>query len=148
MAVWNARKLLIPEPIECSAGESATLLEYQELLAEIGFELEDFGGTTVLLNAHPVMLPRGGLVKIVRDLAAQLEESDGRTSRRDLLDNMMHTMACRGAIKAGQRLAPEEMQELLAQRHQVADSHHCPHGRPTAMSLTRQTLDKQFGRLG
>ena len=142
------QKLLIPEPIECSAGESATLLEYQELLAEIGFELEDFGGTTVLLNAHPVMLPRGGLVKIVRDLAAQLEESDGRTSRRDLLDNMMHTMACRGAIKAGQRLAPEEMQELLAQRHQVADSHHCPHGRPTAMNLTRQTLDKQFGRLG
>lgn len=142
------QKLLIPEPIECSAGEAAILLEYRELLADIGFELEDFGGTTVLLNAHPVMLPRGGLVKIVRDLAAQLEESDGKTSRRDLLDNMMHTMACRGAIKAGQRLAAEEMQELLAQRHQVADSHHCPHGRPTSMNLTRHTLDKQFGRLG
>lgn len=142
------QKLLIPESIECSAGEAATLLEYQELLAEIGFEVEDFGGTTVLLNSHPVMLPRGNLVRILKDLAGQLEESDGKTSRRDLLDRMMHTMACRGAIKAGQRLAPEEMQELLVQRHLVADSHHCPHGRPTSMNLTRHTLDKQFGRLG
>ena len=142
------QKLLIPESIECSAGEAATLLEFQELLAEIGFEVEDFGGTTVLLNSHPVMLPRGNLVRILKDLAGQLEESDGKTSRRDLLDRMMHTMACRGAIKAGQRLAPEEMQELLVQRHLVADSHHCPHGRPTSMNLTRHTLDKQFGRLG
>lgn len=142
------QKLLIPEAIECSAGEAAVLMEYQELLGEIGFEVEDFGGTTVLLNAHPVMLPRGNMVRILKDLAGQLEESDGKTSRRDLLDNMMHTMACRGAIKAGKRLTPEEMQELLIQRHLVADSHHCPHGRPTSMNLTRHTLDKQFGRLG
>lgn len=142
------QKLLIPEPIECTAGEAAVLMEYQELLGEIGFEVEDFGGTTVLLNAHPVMLPRGNMVRILKDLAGQLEESDGKTSRRDLLDNMMHTMACRGAIKAGKRLAPEEMQELLVQRHLVEDSHHCPHGRPTSMNLSRHTLDQQFGRLG
>ena len=142
------QKPLLPETIECSAGEAAVLLEYQELLAEIGFEVEEFGGTTVLLQSHPVMLPRGNFVKILKDLAAQLEESDGKTSRRDLLDNMMHTMACRAAIKAGQRLAPEEMQELLRQRHLVDDAHHCPHGRPTSLTLSRGTLDKQFGRLG
>jgi DNA mismatch repair protein MutL len=61
---------------------------------------------------------------------------------------MLHTMACRAAIKAGQRLAPEEMQELLRQRHLVDDAHHCPHGRPTSLMLSRMTLDKQFGRLG
>ncbi len=94
------------------------------------------------------MLPRGNIVQIVRDLAAQLEESNGKTSRRDLLDHMMHTMACRAAIKAGQRLTPEEMQELLGQRHRVQDSHHCPHGRPTSLMLSQATLDKQFGRLG
>ncbi len=142
------QKLLLPEAIDCTAGEAAVLLEYQELLAEIGFELEDFGGTTVLLQSHPVMLPRGNFVKILKDLAGQLEESDGKTSRRDLLDHMMHTMACRAAIKAGQRLAPEEMQELLRQRHLVDDAHHCPHGRPTSLTLSRLTLDKQFGRLG
>ena len=124
------------------------LTEYRDLLSEIGFEVGDFGGTTVLLTAHPIMLPRGSFVRILRDLAAQLEESDGKTSRRDLLDNMMHTMACRAAIKAGQRLAPEEMQELLKQRFTVQDSHHCPHGRPTSLMLSQATLDKQFGRLG
>lgn len=142
------QKLLIPEAIECSAGESATLMEYRDLLGEIGFEVEDFGGTTVLLHSHPVMMPKRNLHRTIKDLAGQLEETDGKTSRRDLLDNMMHTMACRGAIKAGQRLAPEEMIELLEQRHAVEDSHHCPHGRPTAMKLSRHTLDKQFGRLG
>ncbi|MCP4175751.1 MAG: DNA mismatch repair endonuclease MutL [Fuerstiella sp.] len=144
----ESQKLLIPESIECSAGEAAVLLEYQELLQEIGFGISDFGGTTVLLTSHPVMLPRGSFVRILRDLSGQLEESDGKTSRRDLLDNMMHTMACRAAIKAGQRLAPEEMQELLSQRHLVDDAHHCPHGRPTSLMLSRGTLDKQFGRLG
>ncbi len=142
------QRLLLPEAIDCSAGEAAVLLEYQELLAEIGFEIEDFGGTTILLQSHPVMLPRGNFVKILKDLAGQLEESDGKTSRRDLLDHMMHTMACRAAIKAGQRLAPEEMQELLRQRHLVDDAHHCPHGRPTSLTLSRGTLDRQFGRLG
>lgn len=142
------QKLLVPEPIECSAGEAAVLIEYQDLLLEIGYEIEEFGGTTILVSAHPVLLPRGNFVKILRDLAGKLEESDGKTSRRDLLDNMMHTMACRAAIKAGQRLAPEEMQELLRQRHTVQDSHHCPHGRPTTLNLSQMTLDKQFGRLG
>ena len=142
------QKLLLPEAIDCSAGEAAVLLEYQEMLAEIGFEIEDFGGTTILLQSHPVMIPRGNFVKIVKDLAGQLEESDGKTSRRDLLDHMMHTMACRAAIKAGQRLAPEEMRELLRQRHLVDDAHHCPHGRPTSLTLSRGTLDRQFGRLG
>lgn len=144
----ESQKLLMPEAIECSAGEAAVLMEYQELLAEIGFAIEDFGGTTILVSAHPVMLPRGRFVRILRDLAGALEESDGKTSRRDLLDNMLHTMACRAAIKAGQRLTPEEMQELLSQRHTVTDAHHCPHGRPTSLLLSRGTLDKQFGRLG
>ncbi|MEZ6122549.1 MAG: DNA mismatch repair endonuclease MutL [Planctomycetaceae bacterium] len=144
----ESQKLLLPESIECSAAEAAVLLEYQDLLQEIGFEISDFGGTSILVSAHPVLLPRGNFVKILRDLAAQLSDSDGKTSRRDLLDRMLHTMACRAAIKAGQRLTQEEMHELLEQRHTVQDAHHCPHGRPTSLILSRATLDKQFGRLG
>ncbi len=142
------QRLLIPDPIECNATESAVLIENQELLREIGFEIEEFGGTTMLLTAYPVLIPRGDLAGIVKDLAGQLEQSDGRTTRRDLLDHLLHTMSCRAAIKSGQRLTPEEMQELLRQRHLVDDSHHCPHGRPTSLTLSRGTLDQQFGRLG
>jgi DNA mismatch repair protein MutL len=142
------QKLLIPEPVELTATESALVQEHAELLREIGFEVEDFGGTTVLLTAYPVLMPKRGLAATVKEIAEQLEQKDGKTSRRDLLDRMLHTMSCRAAIKSGQRLTVEEMQELLRQRHLVDDSHHCPHGRPTALTLTRGNLDQQFGRLG
>ena len=142
------QRLLIPETIECSATECVALLESLDLLKEIGFELQEFGGSTILLMSHPTLIPRGNLIRIVKDFAEQLIQQDGKMSRRDLLDHMLHTMACRAAIKSGQRLTQEEMQELLRQRHLVDDSHHCPHGRPTALTLSRGTLDQQFGRLG
>ncbi|MDA1230151.1 MAG: DNA mismatch repair endonuclease MutL [Planctomycetota bacterium] len=142
------QRLLIPESIECSATECVALLESLDLLKEIGFELQEFGGTTILLMSHPTLIPRGNLIRIVKDFAEQLIQKDGKMNRRDLLDHMLHTMSCRAAIKSGQRLSLEEMQELLRQRHLVDDSHHCPHGRPTALTLSRGTLDQQFGRLG
>ena len=144
----ESQRLLIPETIECTAVEAAAILESAELFAEMGFDLQDFGGTTLLINAYPTLIPRGGISRIVKDFAEQLLQTDGKMSRRDLLDHMLHTMACRAAIKSGQRLTPEEMQELLRQRHLVNDAHHCPHGRPTALTLSRHTLDQQFGRLG
>ena len=142
------QRLLIPETIECSATECVALLESLDLLREIGFELQEFGGTTILLMSHPTLIPRGNLIRIVKDFAEQLIQNDGKMNRRDLLDHMLHAMSCRAAIKSGQRLTLEEMQELLRQRHLVDDSHHCPHGRPTALTLSRGTLDQQFGRLG
>jgi DNA mismatch repair protein MutL len=142
------QRLLIPETIECSATECVALLESLDLLKEIGFELQEFGGTTILLMSHPTLIPRGNLAQIVKDFAEQLVQTDGKMTRRDLLDHMLHTMACRAAIKSGKRLTLEEMQELLRQRHLVDDSHHCPHGRPTSLTLSRGTLDQQFGRLG
>jgi DNA mismatch repair protein MutL len=142
------QRLLIPETIECSATECVALLESMELLKEIGFEIQEFGGGTILLMSHPTLIPRGNLIRIVKDFAEQLIAQDGKMNRRDLLDHMLHTMSCRAAIKSGQRLTLEEMQELLRQRHLVDDSHHCPHGRPTALTLSRGTLDQQFGRLG
>jgi DNA mismatch repair protein MutL len=117
-------------------------------MTQMGFDIQEFGGTTLLLHAFPVLIPRGSIVRIVLDFAEKLVQKDGRLSRRDLLDHMLHTMSCRAAIKSGQRLALEEMRELLRQRHLVQDSHHCPHGRPTALTLSRHTLDQQFGRLG
>ena len=144
----ESQKLLIPETIECTPVEAAAVLESAELFAEMGFEIQDFGGTTLLVNSCPVLIPRGGLPRIIRDFAEKLVQADGKMSRRDLLDNMLHTMSCRAAIKAGQRLTIEEMRDLLRQRHIVSDSHHCPHGRPTSLTISRHSLDQQFGRLG
>lgn len=74
--------------------------------------------------------------------------SGGKTpDRRDLLDELLHTIACKAAIKAGDRLSPEEIDALLQRRYLIEDSHHCPHGRPTALVFSREELDKQFRRI-
>jgi DNA mismatch repair protein MutL len=56
-------------------------------------------------------------------------------------------VACKAAVKAGQRLTPDEIDALLERRHLVADVHHCPHGRPTALVFTKSELERQFGRI-
>ena len=60
--------------------------------------------------------------------------------------DLLHMVACKAAVKAGDKLSPDEIQALLDRRHLVADSHHCPHGRPTALVFTKAELEKQFGR--
>jgi DNA mismatch repair protein MutL len=144
----ETQKMLVPETIELSPDESAALLENQELLEQIGFQIEEFGKSTVLLSAYPPLLARADRVQIVRNIAEQLCESGQKPTRRDILDSILHMMSCKAAIKAGQKLTPEEMESLLKERHLIDDAHHCPHGRPTALVLSRAELDRQFGRLG
>jgi DNA mismatch repair protein MutL len=144
----ESQKLLVPETIDLSARETSLLLEQQELLQQLGFGIEEFGGNTVLLTSYPVLLSRADLVQVVRDMAEQFDRPGQTPTRRDTLDELLHMMSCKAAIKAGQRLSNEEMESLLAQRHLIDDAHHCPHGRPTALVLSRAELDRQFGRLG
>jgi DNA mismatch repair protein MutL len=94
------------------------------------------------------MLSKASIVQLVRDIAERLATPGQNVTRRELLDELLHMMSCKAAIKAGDRLTPEEIDSLLAQRHLIQDAHHCPHGRPTALTMSRLELDRQFGRLG
>ena len=90
----------------------------------------------------------------VRDLKLNLRHfvvellvsSQKKPERRDLLDELLHMVACKAAVKAGDHLAPEEITALLEQRQHFQDAHHCPHGRPTALVFTREELDRRFKR--
>jgi DNA mismatch repair protein MutL len=144
----EAQRLLVPLPVELTAAESALIQEHVEVLKQFGLELGEFGAGTVLVTAYPVLLSRTDPARIVRAIAEQITESGRDPARRDMLDQLLHMMACKGAIKAGQRLSAEEIDSLLSQRHLIDDAHHCPHGRPTALVLSRQELDRQFGRMG
>jgi DNA mismatch repair protein MutL len=150
--VVESQRLLVPQPIEVTSKEAAILIEHQESLQRAGLGVEDFGNGTVIVTSYPAMLRKMNLQELVRDLIDKLEGSgsDGApvSTRRDILDELLHLMSCKAAVKAGQRLSQEEIESLLAQRHLVDDAHHCPHGRPTALSLSRMELDRQFGRLG
>lgn len=144
----ESQRLLVPETLELSPREAGMLVDHSDVLSELGFGIEDFGQNTVAISRYPTLLKKSQIIGIIREMGDQLEESSKKIDRRDLLDSLLHMMSCKAAVKAGQRLSNEEMDALLAKRHLIDDAHHCPHGRPTALKLSRNELDRQFGRLG
>jgi DNA mismatch repair protein MutL len=143
----ESQRLLVPEPVHLSAAEAALVLEQQAMLHELGLEIEPFGGDTVLVVSTPVMLPSVAPERLLRDLCEHLGSKPLPPTKDALLADLLHMVACKAAVKAGQRLSAEEIAALLERRHLVADSHHCPHGRPTALVFTKSELERQFGRI-
>lgn len=143
----ESQRLLVPEPVDLTAAEAAALVEHGELLAQLGLEVEPFGGDTVLVRSIPAMLPRVVPERLVRDLADHFHSQPLPPTRDGLVAELLHMVACKAAVKAGQPLSALEIEALLERRHLVADSHHCPHGRPTALVFTKADLEKQFGRI-
>ncbi|MFO0809079.1 MAG: DNA mismatch repair endonuclease MutL [Gemmataceae bacterium] len=141
------QRLLIPEPIDLPGEQAGRVLECRDALAELGLEVEDFGGGTVLLTAYPALLGRVPPTEIFRGVADVLAAKDRPPTRDALFEHVLATMACRAAVKAGDRLTPEEIASLIAQRALADDTHHCPHGRPTSLLFSRKELDRQFRRI-
>ena len=140
------QRLLVPEPVRLTPVEASAILQAQSLLSDLGIDIEDFGGDTVLLSSYPAMLANFNPAELVRQLADQLSSGTKAPDRRDLLDELLHMISCKAAIKAGDRLSPAEIEALIGQRHLVQDSHHCPHGRPTTLVFTEKELDHRFQR--
>jgi DNA mismatch repair protein MutL len=142
----ESQRLLVPEPVDLPASEAGLLVEQIELLLQLGLDIEPFGGDTVLVRSIPAMLPNVVPDRLVRDLAEHLRTQPLPPTRDGLLAELLHMVACKAAVKAGQPLSSPEISALLDRRHLVAHSHHCPHGRPTALVFTKADLEKQFGR--
>lgn len=145
--VLETQRLLVPEPVTLIPAEAAAVLEKKELLAQLGIEVEAFGGDTVLVSSYPAMLANLNPAEVLRQVVEQLVGDTKSPDRRDLLDELLHMISCKAAIKAGDRLSADEVTSLLEQRHRFQDTHHCPHGRPTALIFTNEELDKRFKRI-
>jgi DNA mismatch repair protein MutL len=143
----EVQRLLIPEPIDLPAEQAAAVVEVKDELAELGLEVSDFGGNTVLLSSYPTLLSRRPPHEVLRGVIDYLATKDRPPTKEALLDHLLATMACKAAVKAGDRLTPEEIAHLLHLRQLADDSHHCPHGRPTSLLFSRQELDRQFRRV-
>jgi DNA mismatch repair protein MutL len=139
--------LLIPEPVELTAEQAARTLEHRDALAELGLGIEDFGGGTILLTSYPALLGRCSPQEILRAVVDHLISQERPPSREVLFNDLMSLMACHAAVRAGDRLTPEQMAALVEQRHLADDTHHCPHGRPTALLFSRHDLERQFRRV-
>jgi DNA mismatch repair protein MutL len=143
----ESQRLLIPEPVDLSDEEAACTLEFKDALLELGLDVSDFGGGTVLLSSFPAILSRRPPKTILRAVVDHLVAKDRPPSREVLLNDLLSLMACHAAVRAGDHLTPEEIADLVAQREMADDAHHCPHGRPTALLFSRQDLERQFRRV-
>ena len=143
----ETQRLLIPEPVELTAEQAARTLEHREALAELGLGVEDFGGGTVLLTSLPTLLARRSPQAVLRAVVDHLTAKDRPPTREALFNDLLSLMACHAAVRAGDRLTPEQIAALVEQRALADDVHHCPHGRPTSLLFSKHDLDRQFRRV-
>ncbi len=143
----ESQRLLVPEPVDLSAVDAAEVLQRKEVLAQLGLGIEPFGGDTVLVTGVPAMLSAVAPERLLRDLADHFRSKPLPPTADAILEDVLNMVACKAAVKAGQRLSPEEVAALLDRRHLAANTHHCPHGRPTALTFTKAELERQFGRI-
>jgi DNA mismatch repair protein MutL len=143
----ESQRLLFPLTLRLSPAEHARVEELASLLARAGFEVEGFGGDTVIVHAVPNPHPYFDAERAFREMAAELTEgSELVRSARNQHERIAKTFACKSAIKAGQRLSDTEMEQLFDQLFATELPHHDVHGRPTVVRLSRGELERRFGR--
>ena len=138
--------LLTPVPVRLSPDECGELLNNAAMLEELGFEIEEFGENTVLLRQIPMDLDPDQAAETLDALAADLLH--GRREHADTVrDDLLHTVACKAAIKAGWVTDERELKALVKQVMEREDLKYCPHGRPICVALSKHLLEKQFKRI-
>ena len=139
-----AQHLLLPLTLELEPGEIDVIEAEREMFATIGFEVEGFGGRSVIVHAVPNPHPRFDARRCLEELVADL--TGGRLSGLNRLERFAATYACRAAIMAGQPLEQVEMRELLDRLFACELPPHDVHGRPTIVRLPKDELERRFGR--
>ena len=141
----SSQSLLTPIPCRLSPDECAILMANTALLEELGFEAEEFGENTLLLRQIPMDLGTEQAAETLEQMAADL--LNGRREKKDSVrDEILHTVACKAAIKAGWHSNEKELLVLVEQVMARDDLKHCPHGRPICITLSKKQLEKQFKR--
>ena len=138
------QELLTPVTFSPAPEELEILLDQTELLAQFGFEVEEFGSSALAVRSAPDYLDAGDIEPALSELARRLKVT-GSADPNSARDELMHTMACKAAIKGGWRSGAEELEEV-ARLVMSGAVKYCPHGRPVAIEMTKKQLEKQFRR--
>jgi DNA mismatch repair protein MutL len=142
----ESQRLLFPETIELAFSEVAVANRFLADLAGIGFELEPFGGTTLMVSAAPRMVARKKPILLIRDILADLEQFGTSAAFTDVLDALLSRIACHSVIRGAHALENRQIRELLQQMDQTDFAASCPHGRPVSHVVTLAELQKIFKR--
>ncbi len=142
----SSQVLLTPVSCHLSPDGTAVLLSNRPLLEELGFEIDEFGDNTILLRQIPMDLSPADAADAVEALAADLLIGR-REDKNTVRDQILHTVACKAAIKAGWVTSETELLALVKQVMASEDLKYCPHGRPICITLSKKQLEKQFKRI-
>ena len=137
--------LLQPVPVSLTKPEAQAVLENLPLLQSLGFDVSEFADLQLVLRQIPSDLTEEDACATLEAFAEDLLTGK-RPSQADLRDNLLHTMACKAAIKAGWHTQPREREALVREVLSRDDIKYCPHGRPVCIELTKKELEKQFKR--
>ena len=141
----SSQSLLQPVPVRLSPSACGILLSSKDMLEELGFEIDEFGENTVLLRQIPMDLSPELAAESVETLAADLL-SGRRESKDTVRDELLHTVACKAAIKAGWKNDEKELLAVVKEVMSREELKYCPHGRPICVTLSKKQLEKQFKR--
>ena len=140
------QRLLVPELVEVTRAEAALLGQHAAGLARLGIELEPFGPTTLAVHGLPARLRRPDATGLVADLVRVLEETGKPPEADEVLEEVLHSAACRSSIMAGDTLCDEEIAALLRRGAELESDQTCPHARPTRVRFTLSDLERAFHR--
>ncbi len=135
--------MLDPLVVDLSPEESAVVEQSLDELRQVGFDLERFGPSSILVRSVPAVAVGTDVQARLRDILKELGEGGSGSS---WLDSVAVSVACHTSIRAGQTLSLQEMRELVEQLERTQQPRACGHGRPTMLKLTQDELERQFGR--
>lgn len=142
----ESQLLLFPETVELSFSEVAVAVRFSQDLAGIGFELEPFGGNTIMVSAVPRMVAQKKPILLIRDILADLEQIGTSAAFKDALESVIARIACHSVIRGAHPLESRQIRELLYHMDQTDFAASCPHGRPVSHVVTLAELQRIFKR--
>ena len=140
-----AQYLFTPQIVVLSRLEKQAVLDNAELFKSIGFDTDDFGGLSIIVRSAPNYIEHQDITAVLSELAGKILEH--RSAEIDIFDALLKSVACKSAIKAGMNNNIRELIKIAQAVLTSPDLQSCPHGRPTAIELTQQQIEKMFKRI-
>jgi DNA mismatch repair protein MutL len=141
-----SQSIMPPVIIQTSAKEEQVVLEHFEAFLEMGFEIEEFGDHTFCMRAVPVDLFGCSYQELFREIVDEMMEGH-LTGAPDIVLEKLASMACKAAVKGNMKISREEAVKLIDELLTLENPYHCPHGRPTIISMNKQEIEKKFKRI-
>ena len=145
-AKGESQMMLMPVSVNLSSDEYSAVMDNIDLLEKAGYEVSDFGDRCVKVSACPPELVNENIDEIITEVAGYLSKNI-KTVMPEKLDWILHSMACRAAVKAGNFTSSYEAEKFVGLLLANKDIRYCPHGRPVMVEMTKRELEKQFGRI-